>query len=71
MTKIDDLDTTNLNQTIRWTLAKENHANDILHILSDYFLTQRIKPLPKKASKKEIRKYHQALTIIHTMSFER
>ena len=33
-----------VNQTVRWVNTKENHATNIQHIASQYFLTQRIKP---------------------------
>ena len=32
-----------LNQLNRWVIAKENHASNIQKIVSEYFLTQRIK----------------------------
>lgn len=32
-----------LNQSVRWVTTKESHATNIQHIVSQYFLTQRIK----------------------------
>lgn len=32
------------NQTIRWTMSKEKHADELTDIATYYFLTQRIKP---------------------------
>ena len=32
------------NQLIRWVMNKENHAQRIIATVSDYFLTQRVKP---------------------------
>ena len=32
------------NQLVRWVSNKEEHANEIQHIASQYFMTQRIKP---------------------------
>ena len=32
-----------INQTTRWITTKEDHATNIQHIVSQYFLTQRIK----------------------------
>lgn len=32
-----------INQTTRWVTTKENHATNTQHIVSQYFLTQRIK----------------------------
>ena len=34
----------NKNQLIRWVDNKEAHANEIQHIVTQYFMTQRIKP---------------------------
>jgi len=33
----------NMNQAVRWIMNKEKHAEEIQHIISQYFLTQRIK----------------------------
>jgi len=33
----------NYNQIVRWVNTKESHASEIQHIVSQYFLTQRIK----------------------------
>lgn len=32
------------NQLVRWVMNKENHAQKIITSISDYFLTQRVKP---------------------------
>jgi nickel superoxide dismutase len=32
------------NQLVRWVMNKENHAQKIILTISDYFLTQRVKP---------------------------
>jgi nickel superoxide dismutase len=34
-----------LNQAVRWVTAKEEHASNIIEVVSEYFLTQRVKPL--------------------------
>lgn len=33
-----------VNQTVRWISNKESHAQSIIVTISDYFLTQRVKP---------------------------
>jgi len=38
----------NYNQLVRWITNKEHHAEEIQHIISQYFLTQRIKMNEKK-----------------------
>jgi len=32
------------NQSVRWIVNKEKHAQNIISTISDYFLTQRVKP---------------------------
>ena len=34
----------NTNQMVRWVVTKETHAEKIQHIVSQYFMTQRVKP---------------------------
>ncbi len=35
------------NQMVRWVMNKEEHAQRIISTISDYFLTQRVKPTAK------------------------
>jgi nickel superoxide dismutase len=49
----------NSNQLVRWISNKEDHATKIQHIVSQYFMTQRIKPKHEKYTKK--------LTLLHKM----
>ena len=42
----------NTNQLIRWVSNKEDHATEVQHIVSQYFMTQRIKPDQKKYAEK-------------------
>ncbi len=42
----------NYNQLVRWVSNKETHANEIQHIVTQYFMTQRIKPDAKKYAEK-------------------
>ena len=37
MVKIEELGSSNLNQTIRWVETKEQHAQELHKILHDYF----------------------------------
>ena len=39
-------DAQSINQMVRWTNTKEAHAEKIIRTVSDYFLTQKIKPAP-------------------------
>ena len=42
----------NANQLIRWVMNKEDHANELQEIVSQYFMTQRIKFDAKEYAKK-------------------
>lgn len=50
---------TNYHQMTRWISNKEHHANELQHIVTQYFMTQRIKLGAEKYSKK--------LTLLHKM----
>lgn len=54
----------NMNQTVRWIMNKEKHAEDIQHIISQYFLTQRIKAADSK-DKQATEKYFKKLALCH------
>lgn len=41
------LDAQSQNQLVRWVMNKEKHAQNIIATISDYFLTQRVKPSQK------------------------
>ena len=49
----------NYNQLVRWVSNKEAHASEIQHIISQYFMTQRIKP--------DQENYTEKLTVLHKM----
>jgi len=49
----------NYNQIVRWVVNKETHAAEIQKIVSQYFLTQRIKP--------DAKNYIQNVTLLHKM----
>jgi nickel superoxide dismutase len=50
---------TSYNQPVRWVSNKEKHATEIQQIVSQYFMTQRIKPDQKK--------YSEKLIVLHKM----
>jgi len=50
---------TNYNQLVRWVSNKEKHATEIQHIVSQYFMTQRLKP--------DQEKYSEKLILLHKM----
>lgn len=54
-------DPQSLNQAVRWISNKESHAQNIIATISDYFLTQRIKPSQDDYSERLAR--HHAVVI--------
>jgi len=54
------------NQLTRWVDNKETHATKIQDVVSQYFLHQRIKPVPK-AQKEAYQKYIAQLTAAHAL----
>ena len=49
----------NNNQLVRWIVNKEQHADAVQEIVSQYFMTQRIKP--------DAEKYSDKLSLLHQM----
>ena len=49
----------NYNQLVRWVSNKEAHADEIQHIVTRYFMTQRIKP--------DAKQYAEKLAALHEM----
>ena len=56
----------NYNQIVRWIDNKEKHANLIQETVSQYFMTQRIKPADV-TNQAEYKKYMEQLTLLHEM----
>lgn len=48
------------NQLIRWVVNKEKHAQNIIATISDYFLTQRVKP-DQADYNKRLRAHHAVI----------
>ena len=48
------------NQLVRWVMNKEKYAEKIIWMISDYFLTQRIKPDQKNYEEK-LKKHHAVM----------
>jgi nickel superoxide dismutase len=59
-------DSVNYNQLVRWIDNKEQHADDIQDVVSQYFMTQRIKPVSEEDSEK-YEKYTEKFTLLHKM----
>jgi nickel superoxide dismutase len=54
------------NQIIRWTNVKDEHADDNAHIVSWYFLQQRVKPV-EPSDAEAYKEYLHKLTLLHEM----
>ena len=48
------------NQMVRWVMNKESHAQKIIATISDYFLTQRVKPQQKDYAER-LQKHHAVM----------
>ena len=53
-------DAQSLNQLVRWINNKELHAQKVITTISDYFLTQRIKP-DMKDYEERLKKHHAVI----------
>ena len=56
----------NYNQLVRWVANKEDHADYFTDIVTQYFLTQRIKPAAQSDAK-AYGDYVHKLTLLHQM----
>ena len=56
----------NYNQIVRWVINKDEHAGKIQRAVSEYFMTQRVKPADPKDAE-AYRKYVEQLTLLHEM----
>ncbi|MDJ0720034.1 MAG: superoxide dismutase [Ni] [Desulfobacterales bacterium] len=52
-------DRVNYNQLVRWVMNKETHATEIQTIVTQYFMTQRIKP--------DDAQYDRKIAVLHQM----
>lgn len=48
------------NQLVRWIMNKETHAQNVISSISDYFLTQRVKPSQKDYAER-LQKHHAVI----------
>lgn len=56
------------NQIVRWVQNKEKHADDTTHIITYYFLSQRLIPVADDNTK-AYEAYVKKLTILHEMMY--
>lgn len=58
----------NYNQIVRWVVNKEKHAEELSDIVTYYFMTQRLKPVPKTDTK-HYANYQHKLELLHHLLF--
>lgn len=66
ITELSGQDKPNMNQIVRWVQSKDEHADEMSHIITYYFMAQRIK-LPEKDDVKAHNDYVKKLTLLHEM----
>ena len=66
ITELSQEDRPNFNQIVRWVQNKEKHADDTSHIVTYYFMAQRVKPVDKTKGK-AYEEYVKKLTLLHEM----
>jgi nickel superoxide dismutase len=66
ITELSAQDKPNMNQVVRWVQNKEEHADEISHIVSYYFMAQRVK-LPAEGDTNAQNQYVKKLTLLHRM----
>ena len=64
--ELSNQDVINANQIVRWVNNKEEHADEISHIITYYFMAQRVK-LPEKGNTTVYNDYIKKLTLLHEM----
>ncbi len=56
----------NYNQLVRWVTNKEAHADKLMEIVTQYFMTQRIKPASSDDTA-AYQKYQERISLLHQM----
>lgn len=64
--ELSNQDVINANQIVRWVNNKEEHADELSHIITYYFMAQRIKTAPE-GNVQEYKNYVKKLTLLHEM----
>ena len=66
ITSLSQQNKPDMNQIVRWVNNKEEHADELSHIVTHYFMAQRIKPAGDTKSK-AYQEYIRKLTLLHEM----
>jgi len=66
ITELSQQDKPDMNQIVRWVQNKDSHADELSHIVTYYFMAQRVKPVDKNdAVHHEL--YVKKLTLLHEL----
>lgn len=68
VTELSKTTPVNHNQITRWIMNKEKHAEELSDIVTYYFMTQRLKPVPATDAAK-YKAYQTKLELLHHMLF--
>jgi len=66
ITELSKEDKPDMNQLVRWIQNKDEHADQLSHIVTYYFMAQRVKPVERTDGKK-YNEYVEKLTLLHEM----
>ena len=64
VTELSKAKTPEYNQIVRWVVNKEKHAEELSDIVTYYFMTQRLKPVPSSDAK-AYGEYQNKLELLH------
>jgi nickel superoxide dismutase len=64
--ELEVADAKDVNQMVRWVTNKDAHANKIQHIVYQYFMNQRVKPV-EKSDADAYEQYVTQITLLHRM----
>jgi len=66
ITELSGAEKPNVNQVVRWVRNKDEHADEIAHIVTYYFMAQRLK-LPDRSDAKAVAAYTHKLSLLHEL----
>jgi nickel superoxide dismutase len=64
--ELSQQDKPDMNQIVRWVQNKDKHADELSHIVTYYFMAQRVKPVDKSDAR-QYSEYVKKLTLLHEM----
>ena len=66
ITELPKQESPNVNQIVRWVDNKEKHCDELSHIVTYYFMAQRVKPA-EKSQGAAYEEYIKKLTLLHEL----